>query len=108
MPTPITNPVAIGFSNSVRPLCDILRKAALEIIAKQAEWFLVKDLFPNDDSVVADGSPEDGRRPITGADLHRLMGDDGILANIMEDAQEVSVELSPPTDLLLVTKISVN
>ena len=72
----ITNPQAIKFSNEqIRPAAD--RYMQLYWSAKQlvADWTSkgMAQLFPNDSSVVMDGSDVDGRTPITGADVNIMV-----------------------------------
>lgn len=74
---PNSNPQAVRVANEkLRPLADKLGQLynlakALQAEAQAENWTA---LFPNDSELIVDGSAEDGRAPITDADIVTLMG----------------------------------
>jgi hypothetical protein len=72
----ITNPQAVLFCNQrVRPASDKLAQAYYDATAVLNEWtsFGGTTLIPNTADPVIDGSAQDGRSPITGADVSNLV-----------------------------------
>lgn len=83
----ITDPQAIKFCNEqIRPIAD--RFMQLYWAGKSAAADFTADdlagLFPNDDSIVVDGSAQDGRTPITGADVNIMLSHINAYAADME------------------------
>lgn len=72
----ITNPQAVKFCNEeVRTVADKAAAYYWQAKAFLSEWDSngLGSLIPNDaGEIVVDGSAEDGRGPITGADVHGL------------------------------------
>lgn len=93
---PNSNPQAVRIANEkIRPLADqiagiynALKSAQIEFVAEG--W---GTLFPNDAEVIVDGSAQDGRTPITNAEIRSFMLTDaaGLLtfmeanANVIRD-----------------------
>lgn len=78
---PNSNPQAIVIANTkIRPLAD--RMARLYNAFKSAQIEFAAEgwgtLFPNDSEVIVDGSAEDGRTPITNADVRAFMLTDAV------------------------------
>src|SRR5690348_15835710 len=72
----ITDPTAIKFSNEqIRPIADRFMKLYYASKAASADWTAkgLGALFPNDSSLVVDGSATDGRTPITGGDVNIIV-----------------------------------
>lgn len=83
----ITNPQAVKFCNEkIRPSAD--RYAQLYWVAKiiLTEWNAagMATLIPNTADVVEDGSPNDGRTPITGAMVNGFKNNLQLLVNDLE------------------------
>ena len=73
----ITDPAAVKFSNEqVRPAADKAVQFYWWLKAVQAQYNAAPSLasnLPNDSSVVVDGSAQDGRNQITGADVNAVL-----------------------------------
>lgn len=88
----ITDGSAVRFSNEqIRPACDKIM---------QFYWFCKElkvqftaqglgSLFPNDISVIVDGSPADGRTSITGADVNVALANMTTIINLMEAGSNI-------------------
>lgn len=77
MPEAVTNPLAVKFANEqVRRIADTYGRTLFDTDKVLALWRAhgLAELIPNDDSLIADGAGSDGRRAITGADLHGMIG----------------------------------
>jgi hypothetical protein len=73
---PINDPAAIKFANErVRPLADRLARMAfaLQIFLAEYQAKGLEAQFPDDATVVEDGSGADGRTPITGHDVREMV-----------------------------------
>jgi hypothetical protein len=91
----------------VRPLCDAAQqtfRGAMHLIAEMdslaATGVPLDSYIPNTEEVILDGSEEDGRVPLTGADVHR----------VIEFFRELIVDLNSSQQLPLATinKAAVN
>lgn len=72
----ISDTQAIKFANEqIRPLADAMGASYKHMKTTLAFWDAksVSSLFPNDASLVIDGSASDGRTPIVGADVNALI-----------------------------------
>lgn len=71
----ITNPIAIKFVNEkIRPITEKIRALVAAGTSIKIGWDSgIKDLFPNDDSLVADGREAEGVSRVTGADINNVM-----------------------------------
>jgi hypothetical protein len=73
----ITDPTAVNFSNTqVRAGADKTMQFYWWMKALKVEYLAnpnLATLFPNDASLVVDGSATDGRTPITGADVQSFL-----------------------------------
>ncbi len=72
----ITDPQAIKFSNeTIRPAADQLAQlyANARTVVDQWNALGISALFPNDSTVVVDGSATDGRHAITGQDATNII-----------------------------------
>lgn len=98
-----TNPQAVLVANTkVRPAADRFGQLynfmkALSTQSTAGGWL---SLFPNDATLIGDGSDIDGRTPITNADIRAFITLAGTFITYMEQ--------SASANLLLTTKISVN
>lgn len=92
----VTNEVAIAFcNNEIRPICELARKFAAQVTNMETSWFAgLNTLIPNDaQELIADGRDvEEGVTPITGADVHSVMG----IIIAMRNAQNTEI-LEKPT-----------
>ncbi len=65
-----TNPQVVAFANTkLRPVNDLALSLYYSIQLLEAEWTQqgIGSLVPNDSNVISDGSPGDGRPPMTNA-----------------------------------------
>ncbi len=84
---PNTNPQAIRVSNEkLRVAADKLGQLYNLSKSLQAEYIAENwpALFPNDSELIVDGSAEDGRTPITNADILALMTTIGDVITLLE------------------------
>lgn len=88
----ITDTMATRFSNErIRVISDSLStsyKSCLDILV---QWEEYKDFFPNDDSKVIDGAIDDGRNPINGEEVNKIISLAQKLIPIFEAFQEKPV-----------------
>lgn len=73
----ITNPQAVRFANEViRPLADAYAQLYFRTQAVAAEWVAqnIGGIIPNTADTIIDGSAQDGRAQITGADVNLFAG----------------------------------
>lgn len=78
---PNSNPQAVLISNTrIRPLADRFAQLYGELKAAQIAYAAEGwgALFPNDSEVIVDGSAQDGRTPITNADVRNFMLTDAV------------------------------
>lgn len=84
----ITDPQIVKFSNErIRPLADAFARAYNMAVVVMNQWAAkgLDQSVPNDPSyVIADGSAEDGRSPVTGADLHAIMDAAGMIIGLAQ------------------------
>jgi hypothetical protein len=83
----VTNPQAITFCNqAIRPLFDKLMQTYYYSIAIESAWTAqgLAALIPNDSSAIVDGSAQDGRPPITGANVNILIANAQTIINLFE------------------------
>jgi hypothetical protein len=77
MADPINDPELINYANTqIRPLCDHLIQASTLIQSVLSLWSAraYANRFPNDNTIaLEDGSPSDGRPPITSADVNGVI-----------------------------------
>ena len=90
----VNDPVAVRFSNeSVRVAADTLCRAYYSAKAILAEWNEagVSELFPDmTTAIIEDGAPADGRRQISGHDVHRVMEALAAVVNTLESLSAVN------------------
>jgi len=78
---PNSNPQAVAVANEkIRPLCDRMAQLYNALKAAQIEFTAEgwATLFPNDSEILVDGSAQDGRTPITNADVRNFMLTDAV------------------------------
>ena len=87
---PNTNPQAIKIANDkIRRLGDKFAQLYNAVKSAQIEYTAENwaTLFPNDAEIIVDGSAEDGRTPITNADVRNFMLTDAVaFLNSLETA----------------------
>lgn len=72
----ISDPLAVRFAQETRDLADLARK----IFARAQDYRLrfeaqrAGESIPNDDSEILDAGTTSGARPITGSDVHTILG----------------------------------
>lgn len=72
----VTDASALAFSNNkVRPLADAQAKLYNQCVQVINAWNAgsYSTFFPNDATVVSDGSPADGRHAIAGSDVNNII-----------------------------------
>ena len=101
----IDNPEAVKFCNEIiRPMCDLLATAKIRGDAATLAWRSksLDKVIPATDDIIADGSEEDGRTPITGMDVNYLVGLLSSLGNAL------NTDIGKTTSNDLIHKIAVN
>jgi hypothetical protein len=83
----ITDPSAVKFSNEqVRPAADRIMQFYWFCKGLKVQWTSqnLAALIPNDASLMVDGSAQDGRTQITGADVNVLLSNLNTFINSLE------------------------
>jgi hypothetical protein len=104
-----TNAQAVTFTNTrIRPMADLLYSAYLSAKKLNTEWNAqnVAAVIPNDSTVIADGSAQDGRPPITDAQATAIVSRCQELISWMEQGLVGSPFLVPVTNATLNTVIA--
>ena len=82
---PNSNPQAVLFANQkIRPLVDQAISLYLGIQLFQQEWTQqnIATVIPNDSNLIADGSAQDGRPPMTDAQAQIVQADLQTILNV--------------------------
>lgn len=106
--TPITNPQAVLFCNSIaRPLADKMIQLYYACLEAQSAFTAqgLAAVLPNSDDTIVDGSATDGRSPITDGDVNILLSLAGTYITNMQASSNlqfnqvavVAVNFLPPT-----------
>jgi hypothetical protein len=97
-------PQVVRFSNEdARKFADVLAGGYVRAKSYLAKWQNVASLTPDDDTVIDDGSAQDGRTPITGHDLHRMAA---IAIKVISMAETPNQDGS--ADISTISRVQVN